>query len=155
LAACYILGSHSRTPGQPGVTSPDSDDLYLVWGVLTVNEYRAEASRISERGNRRMNNPPGGLAEITALAEEVARDSYESLARLAPPSELSRLHDEMLRVTRELLRGFSPLTAAARSGLAEFARVSAEQKEPNQKLGAELERLWKQLGVPDFGRSKS
>jgi hypothetical protein len=90
----------------------------------------------------------GGLVEPVAFTEEVARDAYESLARLAPPDELAELHSEMLVRTQDLLAGYPALVAAAQEGMAEFTRASAEQSARNQKLGAEVEQLWQRLGVP-------
>jgi hypothetical protein len=122
--------------------------------VLTAGEYRDEAAAICERANKRLGEemPEGALAETVAFAEEVARDAYESLARLMPPSELAELHNEMLMRTHALLADFAPLVAAAKVGMTEFARASAEQSERNQRLGPEIEELWRKLGVPECNR---
>jgi hypothetical protein len=122
--------------------------------VLTAGEYRDEAAAICERANKRLGEemPEGALAETVAFAEEVARDAYESLARLMPPSELAELHNEMLMRTHALLADFAPLVAAAKVGMTEFARASAEQSERNRRLGPEIEELWPKLGVPECNR---
>lgn len=122
--------------------------------VLTAGEYRAAASAICARANQRLADdmPQRGLVEPVAFAEEVARDAYAALERLMPPEELAELHREMLLRTRELLDGFPAVVAAAEEGPAEFAGVSAAQGPRNQKLGADLEALWVQLGVPECNR---
>jgi hypothetical protein len=117
--------------------------------MLTASEYRTAASAICQRANLSEQMPAGNLGESIAFAEEVARDAYESLASLDPPVELAEPHAEMLARTQDLLAGYPALIAAAQEGMAEVARVSAEQGERNQRLGAEVEELWQQLGVPE------
>lgn len=122
--------------------------------MLTASEYRAAASAICQRANQKLSEemPQEGLAEPVTFAEEVAREAYESLARLAPPQELANLHSEMLVRTHDLLVGYPTLITAAREGMPEFARVSAEQSDRSQRLGVELEELWRRLGVPECNR---
>ncbi len=104
---------------------------------------------ICQAANQRNEHVPNSLAQGVESAEQTAREAYDALTQLKPPPEIAHLHAEMLRLTRDLLEGFSPLVEAAKTGMTVFAQASAERAERNTRLGKEVEEVWKKLGVPD------
>lgn len=119
--------------------------------MLTVHEYRAEASEICRRSKEKESgeSSEGDLIAALLLEERVARETYESFACLVPPSEFAHLHSKLLNLFEAGLECWPPLIEAAGEGLLELLVATADQKGRTQALQVETKALCLSLGIPD------
>jgi hypothetical protein len=114
---------------------------------LTVSEYRAQANAICTTDNRENAAIPtsGPFATIVEKLLKVVHSATLSLSRLKPPTQLARLHAEVMVSVRQGFVIVSSLLSKVRAGHltpAQFANDAALTANANHET-----LLWKRIGA--------
>jgi hypothetical protein len=122
-------------------------DFQAASSPLTVTEYRAQANAICTTDNRQNAAIPtsGPFATSVSKLLKVAQSATLSLSRLKPPTQLARLHAELLASVRQGLVIVSSLLSKVRAGhltAAQFANDAALTANANHE-----NLLWKKIGA--------
>jgi hypothetical protein len=126
---------------------------HRVWAVHlpSASTYRAAAEGICKQEEEKLNKHVPSGENLAPKIEFVAKTNlatYNALARLKAPANLASLNAEVLTDLDSLLRAYPPLIVAAKKGLSAYVRAYAMQASRDNRLGADVERLWKKLDVP-------